>query len=84
MAKKRKGKKGKGKSKTQGLKPRPDVAALEADMKKLREDLKQIIKDKEDQKGKLDETQLDTAKEAKLRLNDALRVVSCVQSQAPY
>lgn len=85
MAKKTKKAKGKAKATAKAAsKPRPRVAVLESNMTALRDDLKVIIDEGEDQSGTLTSSQLAKAKKAKRRLDDALEVVTCIQSQAPY
>jgi hypothetical protein len=81
--KKAKGKKAKATAKA-ASKPRPRVAVLESNMTALRDDLEVIIAEGEDQQGTLTSAQLAKAKKAKRRLDDALEVVTCIQSQAPY
>ena len=83
MAKKPKKAKAK-KAAKRGHRPRPRVAVLERDMKALRDDLDVIVSDGEDQDGVLTSDQLAKARTAKRRLDSALEVVTCIQTQAPY
>jgi hypothetical protein len=64
--------------------PRPKVGEVRKEMKRLRNDLSAIIRDEKDQQGDLDERQLKKAKKTKEGLDDALKIVLCIQSQAPY
>ena len=80
----KKAKKAKKAKRGRRARPRPKTGSLRSNMKKMRDDLKEIIRVGKDQQGELSEAQLTKAEKTKEALDDALISVRCIQSQAPY
>jgi hypothetical protein len=74
----------KAKGKTRRIKPRPKVGKVRSEMKRLSGDLTVIIRAKKDKTGDLSSGQLRKAQKTKDALDDALAIVTCIQSQAAY